>query len=83
MGMQSIDFISKWKAIELTESAASHSHFIDLCHLLDEPTPTDADHDGSWYCFERGATKTTGGKGWADVWNASVSAGNTRASTKT
>jgi hypothetical protein len=22
----------------------------------------------SWYCFERGATKTTGGKGWADVW---------------
>jgi hypothetical protein len=23
------DFISKWRAIELTESAASHSHFID------------------------------------------------------
>jgi hypothetical protein len=33
-----------------------------------EPTPTDVDPDGSWYCFERGATKTTGGKGWADVW---------------
>jgi type II restriction/modification system DNA methylase subunit YeeA len=23
---------------------------------------------GEWYCFERGATKTTGGEGWADVW---------------
>jgi type II restriction/modification system DNA methylase subunit YeeA len=68
MGIQPIDFISKWKAIELTESAASHSHFIDLCNLLDEETPTDADPDGSWYCFERGASKTTGGKGWADVW---------------
>jgi hypothetical protein len=68
MGMQPIDFITKWRAIELTESAASHSHFIDLCNLLGEETPTDADRDGSWYCFERGATKTTGGKGWADVW---------------
>jgi hypothetical protein len=68
MGIQPIDFIKKWKAVELTESAASHSHFIDLCHLLDEPTPTDVDPDGSWYCFERGATKTTGGEGWADVW---------------
>ncbi len=66
--MQPIEFISKWKAIDLTESAASHSHFIDLCRLLGEETPTDADRDGSWYCFERGATKTTGGKGWADVW---------------
>ena len=31
-------------------------------------TPTDADPKGEWYCFERGATKTTGGEGWADVW---------------
>jgi hypothetical protein len=68
MGMQPLDFIRKWKAVELTESAASQSHFIDLCSLLGEETPTDADRDGSWYCFERGATKTTGGEGWADVW---------------
>jgi type II restriction/modification system DNA methylase subunit YeeA len=68
MAMQPVDFISKWKAVDLTERAASHSHFIDLCRLLDEDAPTDADPDGSWYCFERGATKTTGGKGWADVW---------------
>jgi type II restriction/modification system DNA methylase subunit YeeA len=61
-------FIKKWKASTLTERAASHSHFLDLCALLGEPTPTDSDPTGETYAFERGATKTTGGEGWADVW---------------
>jgi type II restriction/modification system DNA methylase subunit YeeA len=62
------EFIAKWKAAELKERAAAQSHFIDLCRMLDEPAPTDADPKGDWYAFERGATKTTGGEGWADVW---------------
>jgi hypothetical protein len=61
-------FISKWKGATLTESQAAQTHFNDLCALLDEPTPAAADPRGDWYCFERGATKTTGGEGWADVW---------------
>ena len=61
-------FIAKWRAVELNERSASQSHFIDLCRLLSEPTPTDADPTGEWYCFERGARKDTGGDGWADVW---------------
>ena len=61
-------FIAKWQASELKESAAAQSHFIDLCRMLGEPTPTDADPAGEWYCFERGARKDTGGHGWADVW---------------
>jgi type II restriction/modification system DNA methylase subunit YeeA len=61
-------FITKWKASELKERSAAQSHFIDLCLMLDEPAPTDADPRGEWYAFERGATKTTGGDGWADVW---------------
>jgi type II restriction/modification system DNA methylase subunit YeeA len=61
-------FIQKWKASELTERAAAQSHFNDLCALLGEQGPTDADAKGEWYAFERGATKTTGGEGWADVW---------------
>ena len=61
-------FIAKWQASELTERSASQSQFIDLCRLLGEPTPTDADPAGEWYCFERGARKDTGGNGWADVW---------------
>ena len=61
-------FIAKWKAVELKERSAAQSHFIDLCRMLDEPAPTDVDPTGEWYAFERGATKTTGGEGWADVW---------------
>jgi len=62
------DFIHKWKASTLSERSAAHSHFLDLCALLGEATPTDSDQTGDSYTFEKGATKTTGGKGWADVW---------------
>jgi type II restriction/modification system DNA methylase subunit YeeA len=61
-------FINKWRRAELTERAGAQSHFNDLCALLDEPTPTDADPAGQWFAFEKGAIKTGGGQGWADVW---------------
>ena len=62
------EFIAKWRASELKERSASQEHFIDLCRLLGEPTPAEADPTGDRYCFERGARKDTGGDGWADVW---------------
>ena len=61
-------FVAKWRASELKESSAAQEHFIDLCRLLDEPTPAEGDPTGERYCFERGARKDTGGDGWADVW---------------
>ncbi len=61
-------FIAKWRASELKERSGSQEHFIDLCRLLGEPTPAEADPSGERYCFERGARKDTGGEGWADVW---------------
>ena len=61
-------FITKWRASALKERSAAQEHFIDLCHLLGEPTPAEADPSGETYCFERGARKDTGGDGWADVW---------------
>lgn len=60
-------FVTKWKANQRAERAAAQEHFIDLCMLLDEPTP-NSDPDGTTYAFEKGATKATGGEGWADVW---------------
>ena len=66
--MTAEEFIVKWRASELKESSAAQEHFIDLCRLLDEPTPTEGDPTGERYCFERGARKDTGGDGWADVW---------------
>ncbi|MGA8614121.1 MAG: type IIL restriction-modification enzyme MmeI, partial [Xanthobacteraceae bacterium] len=61
-------FIRKWRVAELKERSGAQEHFIDLCHVLGEPTPAEADPTGQSYCFERGATKATGGEGWADVW---------------
>ena len=66
--MNAQQFIAKWRASELKESSAAHEHFIDLCRLLGEPTPAEDDPSGQRYCFERGARKDTGGRGWADVW---------------
>ena len=62
------EFLSKWRNVELKERTASQSHFIDLCRLLDLEDPITADQKGEWFTFEKGATKTTGGEGWADVW---------------
>ena len=61
-------FITKWRDANLKERSAAQEHFLDLCRLLDEPTPAEADPTGAWYCFEKGAAKAGGGDGWADVW---------------
>ena len=52
----------------MKERSAAQEHFIDLCRLLGEPTPAEADPTGDRYCFERGAKRDGGGDGWADVW---------------
>jgi type II restriction/modification system DNA methylase subunit YeeA len=62
------DFINKWRNVELKERTASQSHFLDLCRLLGVDDPVTSDPKGEWFTFEKGASKTTGGEGWADVW---------------
>ena len=44
------------------------SHFNDLCDVLGTQDPISADPKGEWFTFEKGASKTGGGDGWADVW---------------
>jgi len=58
------EFVEKWHSNTLGERQGAQSHFIDLCDLLGVEKPTDPDN----YCFERGATRTGAGNGWADVW---------------
>lgn len=67
-GMTAQHFIKKWRNVELTERAAAHSHFLDLCRLLGQDDPVSADPKGEWFAFEKGVTKTGGGEGFADVW---------------
>ncbi|MCB8929383.1 MAG: class I SAM-dependent DNA methyltransferase [Ardenticatenaceae bacterium] len=61
-------FVHKWRGVTLKERSASQEHFIDLCHLVNHPTPAAHDPTGERFTFERGADKQTGGQGWADVW---------------
>ena len=62
------DFLTKWRNVELKERSASQSHFNDLCLLIGVDDPISADPKGDWFTFEKGASKTSGGNGWADVW---------------
>ncbi len=61
-------FAAKWRGVTTTEKASAQSHFIDLCRMLGEPTPHEADPTGEHYAFEKYVTKAGGGEGFADVW---------------
>ena len=61
-------FVAKWQSSTLKERSAYQEHFIDLCRLLDLPTPAEADATGEWFAFEYGAAKIGGGQGFADVY---------------
>jgi hypothetical protein len=54
--------------VTLKERSAAQEHFLDLCRLLNHPTPAEADPSGESFTFEAGAAKQSGGQGWADVW---------------
>jgi type II restriction/modification system DNA methylase subunit YeeA len=62
------EFVKKWAGNTRTERAASQEHFIDLCRMLGVQTPNQADPTGDEYAFEKGAEKSVGGDGFADVW---------------
>ena len=66
--MTPAEFVAKWQGNTRAEKAAAQEHFIDLCRMLGQPTPNDADPTGDWYAFEKGAGKAEGGEGFADVW---------------
>jgi len=62
------EFIAKWAASPKDERRDSQTHFNDLCRLLEIDAPATADPAHAWFTFEKGAAKTSGGSGWADVW---------------
>ncbi|WP_299131936.1 DNA methyltransferase [uncultured Amaricoccus sp.] len=66
--MTPLEFIAKWRPVALKERSTAQTHFNDLCRLLGLDDPVAADPTGEWFTFEKGATRTGGGEGWADVW---------------
>lgn len=66
--MTPLDFWKKWHAVTQGERAVSQQHFLDICRLVGEKPPQEADPKGTSFCFEKGAEKVDGSNGWADVW---------------
>jgi hypothetical protein len=61
-------FAARWRGVTTTEKASAQSHFLDLCAMVGEPGPLEADPTGASYAFERRVEKAGGGDGFADVW---------------
>jgi hypothetical protein len=68
---------ARWAEARLKERSAAQEHFIDLCRLFGVATPAEDDPTGERDAFETGATKATGGTGFADVWKRGPSPGGT------
>ena len=62
------DFIAKWRRSRGQESAGAQEWFIDLCRVVEHPTPAEMDPRQEWYTFERSVRESTGRRGQADVY---------------
>ena len=66
--MKPQEFAKKWGLAQLRERAGSQEHFLDICRLVGESTPAEADPSGDFFTFEKSLKKETGATGFADVW---------------
>ena len=56
--MNVAEFVAKWRKVELKERSAAQEHFLNLCSLLEHPTPAE-DPTGENFCFEKGVFTNT------------------------
>jgi hypothetical protein len=62
------DFVARWSQSKLRENQGAQSHFIELCQLVGQLPPAQADPDAKFFTFEENVQKAEGGHGRADVW---------------
>ena len=62
------DFIAKWRRSRGQESAGAQEWFLDLCRVVEHPTPAEMDRSQQWYTFERSVRESSGRLGRADVY---------------
>ncbi len=82
-GMTAAEFKRKWARYQGKETSAYQEHFTDLCRLLDQPTPNEADPSGAdFFCYQKRVVKDAElfelhetpdaseptERGFADVW---------------
>ena len=57
-GMTAAEFKRKWSRYQGKETSAYQEHFNDLCRLLGQPTPAEADPSGAdFFCFQKRVVK--------------------------
>lgn len=80
--MTAAEFKKKWSRYQGKETSAYVSHFDDLCRLLGQPTPNEADPSGAdFFCYQKRVVKDAelfeaaeadagepAERGFADVW---------------
>jgi hypothetical protein len=81
--MNAAEFKKKWSRYQGKETSAYQGHFDDLCRLLGQPTPAEADPSGSnFFCYQKRVAKDAelfdsdvtpdasehAERGFADVW---------------
>ena len=81
--MTAAEFRKKWSRYQGKEMSAYQGHFDDLCRLLGQPTPAEADPTGSdFFCYQKRVVKDAElfqlndagedaiaeERGFADVW---------------
>lgn len=52
--MNPYEFSRKWGLSQLRERAGSQEHFIDICRLIGELTPAEADLNGGFFTYVPG-----------------------------
>ena len=62
------EFIAKWRSNRGQESAGAQEWFLDICRLVEHPTPAELDPRQEWYTFERALRQASGRPGRADVY---------------
>lgn len=62
------EFIAKWRRNRGQESAGAQEWFLDLCRVVEHPTPAEMDRSQEWYTFERSVREASGRLGRADVY---------------
>ena len=56
--MTPAEFKKKWSRYQGKETSAYQSHFDDLCRLLGQPTPNEADPSGTdFFCYQKRVVK--------------------------
>jgi len=80
--MTPAEFKNKWRRYQGKETSAYQEHFTDLCRLLGQPTPNEADASGTnFFCFQTFIYTRTqeNGKQWFSRTLLCLDVGNCRA----